>query len=243
MKKFVLFALAATSLFAQQKDAPAPPPPLASNEVIRVVELKNARASDVRYSLSQLFTGITESNGRLIVRGQPAVVDMLEEAIKKLDVAPPESQPAPNVELTVQLVYASAKEDGGGPIPTELEPTLRQLRSAFAYKSYRLMDTQILRTRSGGRADLSGIIPGGATQFNFSVQPSVAAGAVPRSIRLANLGMIVNQPGTTANPSSHASINANSLDAKDGQKLVVGKANLVNTDDAIFLVITPKVIE
>lgn len=36
---------------------------------------------------------------------------------------------------------------------------------------------------------------------------------------------------------------ATSLDAREGQKVVVGKSNVRGTDDAIILVITPRVIE
>jgi len=56
--------------------------------------------------------------------------------------------------------------------------------------------------------------------------------------------MNVTQAGSPSNPGgSNAHISTNSLDAKEGQKIVVGKANLANTEDAIILVITPKVIE
>jgi hypothetical protein len=43
-------------------------------------------------------------------------------------------------------------------------------------------------------------------------------------------------------PTQHAVINT-SIDAKEGQKVVVGKANIDNADSALILILTAKVIE
>jgi hypothetical protein len=174
---------------------------------------------------------------------------MIEDAIKKLDVAPPpgpEARPAPNVELTVQLLQGSAADGQNGPIPADLESTVRQLRGLFTYKSYKLLDTQIFRARSGNLIETAGNIPGTQlSTFQFSAQPFVTAGTAPRSIRLARLRMSVNQPAPDATrPTGPFSTQiSGEFDAKEGQKTVVGKANLVNSEDAIILVITPKIIE
>jgi hypothetical protein len=243
MKKFVLLVLAAASLFAQEKGATAPPP-LYPDETIRVVEVKNANATDIRITLSRLFSGITESNGRLVVRGKAPVVDMIEDAVKKLDVpppTPPEQRPMPNVELTVQLLYGAAMEEGKGtPIPADLEPTVKQLRSLFPYKSYKILDTELLRARSGREVSTNGSLPGGTALFNFGAVPSVNQETPPRSIRLSHLFLEVREPNGAQFTAAKIS---GDFDAKEGQRVVVGKANLVNSQDAIILVITPKVIE
>jgi hypothetical protein len=242
MKRLVLLALTAAFALAQQPP-PASPPPLAANETIRVVEVKNANASVIRQNLEKIFPGITESNGRLILRGQVPVVDMIEDAIKKLDVAPPpspEQRPAPNVELTVQLLYGSAMEGKGSPVPADLEPTVRQLRNLFPYKSYKVLDTELLRARSGREVSTNGMLPGGTSQFSFSVTPAVNQETAPRSIRLSRLFLRVREPNGAQ--FTEAAISGD-FDAKEGQKIVVGKANLVNSEDAIILVITPRIIE
>jgi len=244
MKRLILILAAATYAFGQNPPPPTPAP-LAPGEQIRVVELKQASANSVYQSLKTIFPGVsTSGERRLVIRGPVAVVDMIEEAIKKLDSPSPESAPAPNVELTIQLLQGSAQDGVGGPIPVDLEATVRQLRGLFPYKSYKTLDTQLLRVRSGGYGDLSGTMPGGTQTFFFLAQPTVNPGPAPRTIRLAPLRLEFRKSivvdGKTQNESRGITT---PIDVREGQKTVVGKSNIAGSDDAIILVVTPKVIE
>ncbi len=248
-KSALLFALAAATLFAQP---PAPgvavaPAPLGANEVLRVVKVTHASAQAINANLSKLFPGITQVGDSLIIRGQAPVVDMIEDAIKKLDVAPappPEARANPNVELTVQLVRASAQESAEK-VPADLEATVRQLRSIFPYKSYRVMDTQIVLGRSGIRdLNVSGTVPGMASMYTFRVQPNVVPGPAPRMVHLVGLDLTLSEPMVIDGKTQYRqSTIRTEIDAREGQKTVVGKTSLGTSDDAIILVITPKVIE
>lgn len=239
MKKLAILIAVAVMALAQDKGGPAP---LAPGEVVRVVSVKNGDPNSIFNSLFRIFPGISLVGNNLIVRGQPAVVDTIEEAVKKLDVPPPETQPAKNVELTVQLVLGSAQELPDAKIPTDLESTVRQLRTLFPYKGYRVLDTEILRSRSDVR-DLmvSGTLPGTQTIFDFRSQPSVNSGPAPRTIRLQHLQLNFRYE---MKPGQYSSTGITTdIDVREGQKTVVGKANLVNSEDAIILVITPRIIE
>lgn len=245
MKRLLLLALAAAVALAQP---PATPAPLAPNEVLRVVNVTKASAQAINNNLSRLFPGITQVGDSLIIRGQAPVVDMIEEAIKKLDVAPalpPEARPTPNVELTVQLVRASAQEAADSKVPADLEATVRQLRSIFPYKSYRVMDTQIVLGRSGIRdLNVSGTVPGMASIYTFRVQPNVVPGPAPRMVHLIGLDLTLSEPTVIDGKTQYRqSTIRTEIDAREGQKTVVGKTSLGTSDDAIILVITPKVIE
>lgn len=247
MKRLALLALAAALAFAQQP-APVGPAPLAPGETIRVVDVKKGQAQTIQDNLGRIFPGISRVGQQLIVRGQPPVVDMIEDAIKKLDVSAPENQAVPNVELTVQLLLASTKEGTDAKTPIDLESTLRQLRSLFPYKSYRVLDTTILRGRSGQFLEASSSLSFGTAtngMLQVKVQPTVSPGPAPRSVRMARLELGLRIPIEVV-PNSYqyqpSGINTE-MDAKEGQKTVVGKANLVGSEDAIFMVITPKVIE
>jgi hypothetical protein len=237
MKELILTLAATACLALGQATAPAP---LSPGEIIRVLEVKNGDAGAIQRNLGSIFPGVSQTNGRLIVRGQPAVVDMIEEAIKKLDVAAPDTLPALNVELTLQLLYGSAQEATGAAVATDLDATVRQLRALFPYKSYRMLDAQVLRSRSGQSIKASGSLPNGKSSFQFEVLPFVMSGAAPRSIRMDRLNLNVRQ--LFENQFIDARIET-SLEAREGQKTVVGKANVTGTDDAIILVITPKVIQ
>jgi hypothetical protein len=235
MKKLAILFFAAALAFAQ-------PTPLAPGEVVRVVEVKNASATNISDNLGRIFPGVSRAGNSLIVRGQPEVVDMIEAAIKKLDTPTPEVLRAPNVELTVQMILASSQEFPDAKISADLEATVRQLRSLFQYKSYRLLDTEILRGRAepNNRFEISGTVPGTVNIFQFYAQAAVIEGPAPRNIRLTNASFgfrfkVDNQYQPTG-------INGN-FDIREGQKTVLGKSNLINSEDAIILVITPKVIE
>lgn len=244
MRKLILVMAAAAMGFAQNTSAPAPPPPaaLAPGEVVRVVDLKQATAGSVYYTLRTIFPGISQySENRLVVRGPVAVVDMIEEAIRKLDSPAPE---ASSVELTFQLLQGSLQEGKGGPIPNELESTVRQLRTLFPYKSYKMLDTQIFRGRSGKSGGLDGTLPGGSDTFNLYVSVSVDAGPAPQTVRMSELRFGVTRAMLVDGKTQYGRSNINtSFDAREGQKTVVGKSNITGTDDAIVLVVTPKVMD
>jgi hypothetical protein len=236
MKKLILILAAATFAFGQ---TPAPAPgPMAGFEIVRVVEVTRGDPNTIMTTLSAVLPGISRSGRMLVVRGSAEAVGMIEDAIKKLDVAPPptpEQRPAPNVELTVQLLYGSSQESQTTAVPADLDSTVRQLRSLFPYKSYRVMDTLFMRGRSGSTVMLSGTLSGGDSSYRFRYNGQALPGAAPRTVRLDNLELGVTKTVQSAIQTT--------LDVREGQKTIIGKANVTGTDDAIILVITPKVIE
>src|SRR5947209_2426039 len=80
--------------------------------------------------------------------------------------------PAKNVELTMQLVLGN-DADGSGGLPKDLEPVVTQLRNAFAFKNYRLLDVLVLRTRTGQRAGTES--SGGAITAGSGISKSVTS--------------------------------------------------------------------
>lgn len=77
---------------------------------MRVIILRQTgSAHSVHQTSKAIFPGISMAPGdnKVLVRDPVAVVDMIEDAIKKLDAPVPESAVAPNVELTVQLLQGS----------------------------------------------------------------------------------------------------------------------------------------
>jgi hypothetical protein len=243
MKTLLLILACAVGVMAQQQPTPPPPAALAPGEVIRVVEVKSG-AGPVYNSLKVIFPGISiAGDNRVLVRGPIAVVDMIEEAIKKLDTPVPDA--ARNVELTLQILKGFAQEGAGGPIPADLDPTIKQLRSLFPFKSYKLLDMQIFRARSGKYGDISGTLPGSAQSFTFYVQPTVNPSNTPnapRTVHLASMRFSFRQPKVIDGKTQYDLWGINTdLDAKEGQKAVVGKSNIEGSDDAIILVVTPKI--
>jgi hypothetical protein len=59
-------------------------------------------------------------------------------------------------------------------------------------------------------------------------------------VRINNLSFTLHVP----HPSGHFEVGVHTdIDVREGQKVVVGKANIDNADNALILVLTAKVIE
>jgi hypothetical protein len=161
--------------------------------------------------------------------------------------AAPQSEPSvKNVELTVYLVsgvQAPATDD----VPQDLVTTVKQLHSLFPYKGYKLAESFILRGRgSGEQATNEGVLSGTGLHYRFFYFNLRLSREKPYMLHIDNLSFSISGPpsygadGKQRN-NTVAAINTN-LDLADGQKIVVGKSS-INSTDALFLVIVPKVIE
>jgi hypothetical protein len=158
-------------------------------------------------------------------------------------------QPAANtnVEMTVYLISGSAQGTTDD-VPKDLESTVKQLHSVFAYKSYKLSESFILRGRSG-YASTEGVLPGVGLRYRFGYGRLLLSGDAPRAVQLDGLYLELTKPVsgfTDGNGKEHyqtvAKISTN-LDMRDGQKIVVGKSSLNSVGDALILVIVPKIVD
>lgn len=244
-----------TVMATGQDNAEAPElPNLPGDTPIRVIQMRNASASNVAGNLRYVMGSqaiISSSGSSVIIRAPENVISVIEAAVQQLDVA--SSSPG-NVELTVQLLYGSAGEGPGDPIPADLESTVEQLQSIFSFQNYRLLDTILLRGRHGSGASSAGMLslamPAGVNdsqQYAFVTEFEVVTTEAPRMVRLRSLRLNLNLwfenlPGQEPR---HRQVEGNiqtDLDVVEGQKTVVGKSN-VSADDAIILVVTPRVVE
>ncbi len=259
----------ATLVLAQQQKQQAPEPPKANpGDTLKVIDLKQANADSVARALNGVLGGlaaVTASSGAIIVRGSPDAVKVIEAAVAKLDVAAAEaprnsfnipSTPV-NIEMTVDLLYGSAEETTET-IPQSLEPTVTRLRTVFPYQGYRVLDSFVLRSRDMQKTQSWGTLPSAKdaanyTTYHLTYTPSVARpmGEAPRMVHISSLSLSLQMPaGVRANgktgapePFTVGSEISTSLDAREGQKTVVGKANIARSQDALILIVTPRVLE
>jgi hypothetical protein len=158
----------------------------------------------------------------------------------------------PNVELTVYLLSGAVQGAATDDVPQDLVSTAKQLHTVFAYKSYRLSESFVLRGRAAvgqgfQNAQTQGILPGAGLHYSFSYQRVRVSGDKPRMVHIDQLGIRLTTPITYSSDNKErsttvASINTD-LDLAEGQKTVVGKSSINNVGDALILVIVPKVIE
>ena len=238
MKHLLLvIAMIALPLAAQdqKKDEPKQP------QVQKLFVLKYADPNQIG-NLLRVFTQNVTPNAAmhaLAVSATSEAMSAIEDAIKRLDV--PTAAPQ-NVELTVYLLVGSQAE-GAPPtaLPKDLDSVLAQLKTAFAYKSYKLGDVLTLRGRTGQRLQTSGAgwstpVENGSRPVNtqFSVEAiSVGPDGTIRIDRLQASSRVsgLDPTGLTTD-----------LDIKEGQKVVVGKMGM-NPNEALFLVLMARVMQ
>jgi hypothetical protein len=180
----------------------------------------------------------------LSVRAPKEVLAAIEESLQRLDVAQP---PAKNIEIDAYLLTAS-QQGITGSIPPDLDPVVKQFKSIFSYHNFRLLGTLALRGRDGSSGSVNGVLPAvsadsaGSTLYFFEMKSAtIVSDSKERSIRINDLALRLNfaiKEGHNFDAHIHTSI-----DVHEGQKVVVGKANIDNADNALILVLTAKVIE
>ncbi len=62
------------------------------------------------------------------------------------------------MEITGYIVLASPEGPGAGGLPSDLDAVLKQFRNVLNYKSFRVLDTLILRAKEGTQAHSMGLL-------------------------------------------------------------------------------------
>jgi hypothetical protein len=184
----------------------------------------------------------------LAVRAPKEVLDAIEDAIKRLDVPPP---PAKNIELSVYLLIASIQDNAENKLPAELEPVVKQLKSMFSYRGFRLLDTLLMRQREQQWPGPPSYVRGSVASPNSEIRQSVpyvfsvmslhvGSEDTARLIRINGLDLNLKLPYNSG--MQEVGVHTD-VDIREGQKVVVGKANIGNADNALILVLSAKIIE
>jgi hypothetical protein len=235
----ILMGLAIAGALAAQTAATVPPPAQAPEppREQRVFVLKYADARAIANVLSVFGYGIkADRDMHMVAVSAPAeAMVAVEDAIKRLDV--PAAAPK-DIDLVVYMVVASEQSSAGAGLPPDLQPVTDELKKIFSYKSFRLLDSILLRTQPGNKAAAHGVV--GTTDrmpYTFEVVPSgVTEDPKGAIIRLNNLNLTVHLPGERV-----AGISTE-ITVREGQRVVVGKSNM-GTGESLILVVTAKVTE
>src|SRR5207253_2862688 len=130
-------------------------------------------------------------------------------------------------------------------IPPELESVVKQLKGMFSYKGYQLIDTQVMRVREGQGGDASGVVDHGPSvdgnrtlsQVKF-VAASIGGDEKGRVIRIDGLKVGLKIPVASLGDKGQKQYQyldtgiSTNVDVHEGQKVVVGKANMDGSDRA-----------
>ncbi len=248
------------------KGSPAPAKPTAQRPVQRVFEIKHVDSRNLAKSL-QVFPAqiVPEPTlNTLSVSASPDIMTAIDATIARLDRPAPKP---PSIEIIAQIIEGSQAEGTATPFPSDLEPVVRQLQQILSYKSYRLLDTLTLRTIKGGEKSLSprmyvsGVGPVASPELpapmKFTMafnEASMPTGGRDRTVRLDGLSFTASVPLRFEPPvtSKSASIGPgyqyqdvtihSDVDIPEGQKVVVGKAGVSGSGNALILVLTAKIL-
>jgi hypothetical protein len=190
IRTLTLATLLASALAAQAPPAtPAPQPKSAEPDLATLRAMKSKLfviqfrdSLQLQRALSALGSGTNGATMRfnnegglntIGVRDFPENLALIEEAIKRLDV-PAAVQKAMDVELHVQVLFASKQTVTEGSVPEELQGVIKSLKSSLAYRSYTLAASFIQRwdPSSGRQIEGKGRIDGSALTLGTAKEPS-----------------------------------------------------------------------
>lgn len=200
--------------------------------VRKVIPVKYANLNQVTELVKVFGANCVQIGDSIAVNGHSDAVDAIEAALKKIDVPPPAE---PDVELTAYLIGASSDTTAAETqFPPSLEPVVKQLRGVFTYRDYRVMESFVMRVRSGtGGTDNGAIKEVGAYRLQFrSLSSTEKPNGHSIHINALRLELETNH--------SSSSIQTD-IDIGEGQKVVVGKTSLPNS--AVILVLSARVVD
>ncbi len=246
MKRFLLALLLMALPLAAQEEKKAEAK-LTSTQKLFV--LKYADPQNVQRLLQVFHANIVPDRDMhvLSVDATPETMAAIEDAIKRLDV--PSAAPT-NIDLTVYLVVGHEGENpASGSVPKDLDSVVTQLKNAFSFKSYSLLDVLALRTRTGEQAATTssgGVVTNGnssapvVTSFRIN---NAAVGSDGASIHISKLNAGIRMPIVNGTQINYTELGMNTdIDIKEGQRVVIGRLG-ISKDQALFLVMTAKILQ
>lgn len=225
---------------------------LSQNIVTKVVRVRYANAHTVADLVEPgIPVTVTADNAlhAIVVKGTQDAVTSVEQLIHELDIpsAVPVSKDK-DIELIVSVIGASSSVDvpAASEMPEGMMPVIKQLRAIFPYKNYQLLSSMLVRSREGSKADSKGImkaVGSSSRPSNYYLaysDASVAPDNTKPMIHISNfrfnavvpIGPVGNDVGITTD-----------VDLHEGQKTVVGKADIGSSDSALFVVLTARLVD
>jgi len=234
MRKLTLLLLLAFTAAAQTSEVSYEPKNLAGDRANRAINF----IRDIMGGRGQILWEPVLR--QVVIKGSKDDVAQVLQLLQKYDV--PEArkpEAAKQIEYTIHLVGASDTGNRGAAIPPHLEAAIQQMKAAFPYKEYRLLETLPFTAR-GRSTEYSGILSTSAvgTNVNYFYKCSITFPTVLDEGKTvgSEFSFFVTIPGASEK-AGEVGIRTE-LQVKEGQKVVLGKLKLDGGPDAIFLVVT-----
>lgn len=254
MKLLTLLTIAFAA-FAQEATAPKPTPaPRVVSRVIEFVlddgEKMQKIAGLFAHRLNRII--VEPSVGLLVMTGNEADVNEVEAAIKRYYKPKPlepgfAGPPNRNFEINLQVLHASS-EGNLEAVPATLLPVVQQLKQVTRLTSFRVIESQILRVRSGEEVEATGVLQWPGVPEKVSPMYQLRGVVKPKGVLIQcdKLRFGARIPYLSGAPDSYQFqelLISTSVDLKPNQLTVIGKANASVKDGALILVLTAKLAD
>jgi hypothetical protein len=250
----VVAALAASTLWGQNAADSKTQQPSTEGYVAQVIHVKTLTGdsfSRLTNMLSNAFKGGITGDSSLrtiLVYGPKDMVAQVEKVVAELDTPGSEAAIGRNVEMTMTLLRCSTKEGTGAKLPADIEPVAKQLRAATQYKEIQVWDVIPLRLQEGKQTTENINLTTGSErpatlEIRLTPQATSRKGQswVVR-FSLLNLNFLI--PVMAGKDYTFQRVGLETAgEFVEGQKTVLGKVSGMDSDSAIFVVISLKVLE
>lgn len=149
---------------AQAAPLPEPDPTLLKAMKSQVFVIKYADPHSLLNLIDPLRSGVKGASRSfsnepglkaISIRDFPENLAAIEEAVKRLDV-PASAEQSQDVDLQIQVLFASRRATPDADLPKDLEPVLKSLRATLGYRGYTLAANLSQRVRVNGDRDTKG---------------------------------------------------------------------------------------
>jgi len=186
---------------------------------------------------------------QMVIFGKADHVAHAEELLRKFDV-PEVVKPAKTFEFTIYLVgaYVDPARTRGGPLPADLDSVVKEMRSAFGYKGFGLLDAIPVSAKNSSRiTEYDGLLPvtavGASLRHFYRVlidSPQLLDDG--KTVLTPEFKFTVDIPSRSNGAKAGETGIRSDLTVREGQKVVLGKIRLDDGDNAVFLVVTVKIL-
>jgi hypothetical protein len=189
----------------------------------------------------------------ITVRDYPENVTVIERALTRLDV--PEKLPA-NLEFQLHIITASRSGKATEQMPKNLAPVVTELQKTLQYSNYHYVTTLFNRVQDGKEIETQGsmvlnpaIIDKSFYNYKLTDIELGTDEANNEMVQVKRMVFGLRTPtiiqirdGKENREYVNASI-LTGLSLREGEQVVVGTANIGNSDDAVILVVSVKKVK
>jgi hypothetical protein len=219
----------------------------------KVFEVHNRNPHDIASAIGLLGSGfrgatlnVNSQLHTITVRDFPENLAAIEAAIKRLDVPASVSNDA---EMRIWIVIgAKAPVPDAQPLPEELEPVIKELRSTLRYSNYALMAATVNRVARGLAVEGSGVAeptalgmsvkPDQPIMYTYSLrQPAIVSSNDRQALSTESFNFSMRIPINTGVSVQYQSVGFETpVTVRDKEKVVIGTTTM--GDKALIVVVT-----